>query len=511
MADQSPASNDGVPVGAHPAGPLYESGLQRPGRAEPPRALRRARRSARSRSREARPAPSSRSTPDRADDADGDGRALAGADVAGRPRVGADVAAVTPRAAAERSEPGQPRRPPPPPQRAAVHRDDDGSSTLTAGHVLAAGLLALVLAALLNADQLVRDAERKPFGTGRDVSLAVWEPLQSLSGSLGLTEPRRFADEALGRDIGGDAEQILVLPSAGDGATVTTIDPTGSGGTVTDTSVSGTAEPDGAGPTTSGSATTVPTATTTPEPTAAPTSTAVAASTTVPVRIATPADPVTLWVGGDSMAQVFGESLVRLGADTGVIEPTLDYRISSGLTRPDFFNWPARLVDVINNDDPEVMVMIFGANDAQGMELSNGVFQPFEDEWVAEYSTRVGFVMDIVTQDPDRVVLWVGQPIMRSDRFDSRMNRLNQIYAEQARLRPSVVYIDTRPLFSNGAGEYEAFLPALDGEIRNLRQQDGTHLSRAGGDLLADHVLDVLADHLDIHSGRDTAAGDGGG
>ena len=57
-------------------------------------------------------------------------------------------------------------------------------------------------------------------------------------------------------------------------------------------------------------------------------------------------------------------------------------------------------------------------------------------------------------------------------------------------------------MFSNSNGEYEAFLPALDGEIRNLRQQDGTHLSRAGGDVLADAVLDLLRDYIDIDSGR---------
>lgn len=352
-----------------------------------------------------------------------------------------------------------------------------------------AGLLALVLAAFLNADQLVRDAERKEFGTGRDVSLALWEPLQSVSNALQLNEPRRIADEALGRDVGGDGEAPVILVL-------------GDGGTETTATTSADAAPTTAPATGSTTSDTTPSATSTPAATVATTSTTVTPSTTDAPRIPTPVDKLELWVGGDSMAQVFGESLVRLGADTGVIDPTLDYRISSGLTRPDFFNWPARLADVINNDDPEVMVMIFGANDAQGMELSNGVFQPFDDEWVAEYSTRVGFAMDIVSQDPDRLVIWVGQPIMRSDNFDARMNRLNQIYAEQALLRERVVYMDTRALFSNSSGRYEAFLPALDGEVRNLRQQDGTHLSRAGGDLLADAVLDVLGDYVDTSTGR---------
>ena len=362
--------------------------------------------------------------------------------------------------------------PPPRPRR------DGGSGTLAAGQVLMAGVLALLLAALLNADALVRDAERLEFGTRRDVSLAVWEPVQSVANALGLSEPRRIADEALGRDFSEPAVPEIILAGPAD----TEATPTSSAPTNDGQSADTTAPPVEVAETTT---------------TVAPTTT-----TTEPPRIPTRELPLELWVGGDSMAQVFGESLVRIGSDTEIIVPDLDYHISSGLTRPDFFNWPGHLTDVISNDDPEVMVVIFGANDAQGMELSNGVFQPFDDEWVAEYSARVGFAMDILTQDPDRLVIWVGQPIMRSNNFDGRMNRLNEIYLEQSLTRDQIVYMDTRAMFSGSDGGYEAFLPALDGEVRNLRQQDGTHLSRAGGDLLATAVLDLLGDYIDIETGR---------
>ena len=60
-------------------------------------------------------------------------------------------------------------------------RDRAPSAGIPAGKVLLAGLLGLALAALLNADALVADAERKPFGsTARDISLAVWEPVRDV-------------------------------------------------------------------------------------------------------------------------------------------------------------------------------------------------------------------------------------------------------------------------------------------------------------------------------------------
>jgi len=441
MLGQPPSSSDETPSEAHPAGPQYESGLNRSIPADSAGASRRVK----GRTRAEKPAAAQTATERLAEVRRG--------------------AAVPPNVASD------------PPERPAK-KSTQGDGMLAAGQVLMAGLVALALAAVLNADALVRDAERLEFGTSRDVSLAVWEPVQSVSDALSLTEPRRIFDEALGRDY---SEVVLVPATIAAGAAPGTTS----------------APPSDPTDSTSPAATTAPAATTTLPTTTVPTTT-----TTETPRIPTPVDQLTVWVGGDSMAQVFGESLVRLGTDTRVITPTLDYRISSGLTRPDFFNWPARLTDVITNDDPEVMVVIFGANDAQGMELSNGVFQPFEDEWVAEYSMRVGFVMDILTQDPDRLVIWVGQPIMRSNNFDTRMNTLNGIYLDEAQSRPRIVYMDTRAMFSNSSGEYEAFLPALNGEIRNLRQQDGTHLSRAGGDVLADAVLDQLRDYIDIDSGR---------
>ena len=365
-------------------------------------------------------------------------------------------------------------------RRRTARSSNSAVTTMPAGKVLLAGIVGLIVAALLNADALVRDAERMEFGTTRDVSLAVWEPVQAISSALGLTEPRRIADEALGREFGSE-ELFDALP-----------DPASTGPQAATTLLPGSAEssiPEVVTPPSSSASTTIATTTTT-------------ITTTTTLLSPTLADPLTLWVGGDSMAQVFGESLVRLGADTNIIDPTLSYRISSGLTRPDFFNWAARLSDVVSNDDPDVMVVIFGANDAQGMELSTGIFQPFEDEWVAEYTSRVSAAMDILTRGSDRVVVWVGQPIMRSERFDVRMNRLNEVYLEQAALRDQIVYLDTRPLFADNNGEYEPFQRALDGETRNMRQQDGTHLSRAGGDVLADIILDILGEHIDLVSGR---------
>ena len=101
--------------------------------------------------------------------------------------------------------------------------------------------------------------------------------------------------------------------------------------------------------------------------------------------------------------------------------------------------------------------------------------------------------MDLL-EDPagERIVYWVGQPIMRSGSFSERMASVNAIYRDEAESRPWVRYVDAYAMFANDAGQYEAFLPGLDGRVQDMRQGDGIHLTRAGGDLLARHVLDLI-------------------
>ena len=58
----------------------------------------------------------------------------------------------------------------------------------------------------------------------------------------------------------------------------------------------------------------------------------------------TPDAPLRFWVGGDSITQTFGTSMQQVAASTGVMTPSLDYHVSTGLARPDYYNWPEHLL-----------------------------------------------------------------------------------------------------------------------------------------------------------------------
>jgi uncharacterized protein len=335
--------------------------------------------------------------------------------------------------------------------------DDLVAGVQPAGRALVVMVAALVLAMLVNADTLVERAERLPVGRERERSLAVWHPVQDISHALQIHRIRQLADRVVGDD-----EPAGVASDAGDGRGASG-DDRGDGEPLPGAPAGG--EATSAGP----------------------------AAAEVDLRTPTREDPLRLWVGGDSMAQVFGQSLVSASEATGLVEPTLHYEMASGLTRRDYYDWPGALTAEVVDDDPDVVVVVFGVNDAQGIVLADGtpIQEVADPRWVAEYRRRVGALMDQLRAD-DRMVVWVRQPPMREPGYGARMALVNQAYADEAASRPWVTLVDPASVLGDPTGAYADVVPDAAGTPADVRQSDGIHLTADGGELLAAQVLALV-------------------
>ncbi|HMO97427.1 MAG TPA: DUF459 domain-containing protein, partial [Tepidiformaceae bacterium] len=209
-------------------------------------------------------------------------------------------------------------------------------------------------------------------------------------------------------------------------------------------------------------------------------------------------NPLRIWIGGDSMSKVLGEAFVRQAAESGVMAATQESQLSSGLTRPDFFDWPGRFNNLVTAGEFEVYVVMFGANDSQGIQTPSGdIFQPGSDGWITEYRRRVAGAMDLL-RTGDTVVYWVGQPIMRDSGFSARMAALNQIYIEEAASRPWINYIDMWEPFTTPGGGYDAYIADDDGVTKLMRHPDGVHFVREGGEKAARIIINAIKDEANI-------------
>jgi hypothetical protein len=217
-------------------------------------------------------------------------------------------------------------------------------------------------------------------------------------------------------------------------------------------------------------------------------------------------DPAEVLIVGDSDAGTFAPYLEELLAETGLVDVALDYVVSSGLARPDFHDWPAHLRDTLSSSDPEIIIVTFGGNDAQGLsepcpngagtcELSVVVGQASEanaDEWTAEYGRRVAEVMDIILADPQRRVIWVGIPNAKDPAFTERLRIQDESVRQALQDYPDAVFVDTWERFDGrNGGIAELIVDPRDGKAKPVRQSDGFHLNEDGAEILA---IDIAAE-----------------
>jgi hypothetical protein len=333
-------------------------------------------------------------------------------------------------------------------QRAVHEIGDPPRRLMPAGRVWLIGLVCFLVGALLNAPGIRKTALGQDVGWQRDVATFFADPLYDLSHSLLLDRPRDGLQEVIGRSGQDDVDFSLPSP------------------------------------------TTVPGTPTTP--------------TTAPKKRAfTPTNQMRLWVGGDSLAITPGESVINQALGTNVIGITdaVDGHVATGLARPEVFNWPAYLQEVIATHDPDSVVLTIGSNDDQALTGDGGGQSFGYPDWQDEYRRRVGGLMDQVTGSGDRTLFWVGIPLVRNGARIEGYTLINDIVKSEAAKRPGkVVFVDTVPVLAGPDGAYADYLTNADGTVVQVRAGDGIHFTREGGDRIAAAVLAAMQKTFDLTS-----------
>ena len=332
-----------------------------------------------------------------------------------------------------------------------------------AGYVLVTVVVALGVALLLNATLLEEGARAQAPSWTRSLSLAVIEPIAGVARFLGLDRPREAINSALGREPSTPPREEAVTASP---STTTTAPPR-----------------EGTGPRTTGTgrrSTTAP-ATTTPD-------------VAVGLRTPTADQPLTVWMMGDSMVETPGPQFLNVADGTGVVDAEVFFKYISGLNRRDYFDWPAYFAEELPNIDPDAVIVTFGANDGQDAFTDDGVLEAWSPEWFDWYRPRVEEAMDVLSENVDGVVYWLGLPVMENDTFTEHARQLNDLFAEEAAERPNIEYVDIWDLFLDETGNYNAYLPDPDGGVTQVRYPDGVHFTPQGGLLLAQHIMGLIAE-----------------
>jgi hypothetical protein len=214
-----------------------------------------------------------------------------------------------------------------------------------------------------------------------------------------------------------------------------------------------------------------------------------------PAATPTAAEPLRLWVGGDSLAAGPSWAVFEDAVATGVVKPLAEYQVGTGLVRNEFWDWPKHMDAVVRARNPQVSVFMVGANDDQGIEVDGTSYLPPSPEWVAEYRRRVASLMRTLTRDGRRLI-WVGMPPMEDATYSESMHTVNQVFENEATKHRRVAYVDTWTLFSapGSPGTYTPTLPGADGTPVDVRLDDGIHLNVEGSQMLSRAVMTELGE-----------------
>jgi hypothetical protein len=352
-------------------------------------------------------------------------------------------------------------------------------------------VLALAIGTLLNSEGLRKSAEIQPIGFGRDVALALTRPLVEVTHRLYIDRPRQELRAAIGQ---GNADKIdttialppVVRPPLPRPTPAPRVNP---------------------GPTTTRATTTVAATTTQTTPAATTTTASTNTSTTTqkppsPRPVFTPAHPLRVWVAGDSLAQVPGESLENAVGSGGPVDVVaVESRVATGLGRPDVYNWFERFPQAIEQLRPRVAVLSFGADDAhnylagapEGVEIG-----PLgSPSWDAEYKRRLEGVMREF-EAAHIYVVWIGLPIIRGPTQNMSFRKVDRILRDVAAEHPATcAYIDTLKMFETPKGRYTDYLRE-GGQLVLMRAPDGVHYEPAAGGLIAAAILKQLGQVFDL-------------
>jgi uncharacterized protein len=222
----------------------------------------------------------------------------------------------------------------------------------------------------------------------------------------------------------------------------------------------------------------LPTSAAAPAAAAAATVPVPATTRVVPLSARLAEGPLRIGVFGDSMADGLYAGLYRELQDEPNLKVSKFSQVSTGLTRYDYVNVHARTQAQLDEHPLDVAVLLFGTNDAQGIDTGGDIHRFGTDGWKAAYGRRIDDLVALL-RGRGIAVYWVGLPRMKRDSFDEQMMLINGVV--EARMRAlGVPYIQTVGLTSNGDGDYEAYLPTAGGRRVLMRAGDGIHMSMAG-------------------------------
>lgn len=202
----------------------------------------------------------------------------------------------------------------------------------------------------------------------------------------------------------------------------------------------------------------------------------------------TEARPLSVWVGGDSLAggASLGFRVLVRNEDRWIF--TEDVKKSTGVVSDWYFDWVDYLRDEIADGPYDVVVLSIGGNDWQGFR--NGPSERGGAAWVEKYQSRITEMLAVLDR-PGRLVIWIGLPHFQIPFMVPLPEAVNPISRRVFENGHRSDWVDAASIVSPD-GVWAKHILGDDGTKIEVRTDDGTHYQSNGARLITGAVVSVI-------------------
>ncbi len=203
-------------------------------------------------------------------------------------------------------------------------------------------------------------------------------------------------------------------------------------------------------------------------------------------------DPWRFLVIGDSLAQGYGLGLTRQVSRREIHATVINAgKVSTGLARGEFYDWPSELETWIDEARPDLIVAHFGANDDNSIASSTVNAKYGSPDWPAAYQQRLQAVV-VTAHGAGVPVLLIAPTPIGADRLRDHMESLTPLVEGVAR-ETGAAFLALAPTLTDPDGK--TIRTVLRGTDRvRIRADDEVHFTMNGYAFVADLILDRLLD-----------------
>lgn len=200
--------------------------------------------------------------------------------------------------------------------------------------------------------------------------------------------------------------------------------------------------------------------------------------------------PVRILLTGDSLMEAMGPQMKRQmeGYENITLIPI--GKRSTGLSRPDFYNWPKVLEDNLRKHRPQIVVMWVGTNDPQNIHGHTGLGEPCSTAWNKVYLQKLMEITTLCHRYGARLI-FLGPPVVEEEPLNTQLAQINSLMYRFCK-RYKLGYINTRALLADSRGRYMHSIRKPDGRTVNIRWHDRVHITGDGNRLVMDKLLPYM-------------------